>query len=262
MKITVSAIQFKPRAGDIGFNLKKIRDLAEKAVSEGAGLIVLPEICDIGYDLKLIKELAEGFPNQSTETILELAAKHGVSIVAGLAERRKEGIFNTAVIYNGEGREIAKYDKTHLCAIPPINEPALFCQGSSLVITEVEEVKIGITICFDIRFPEIYRKLALSGAEMIVHPTAFPKSRIEQMEICARARTIENQFFAVAANSCGTVGGIELGGRSMIAGPEGMILAKASDDKEEIITASIDLSLIEKTRKERPVLSRRRPELY
>lgn len=256
----LAAIQFSPKEGDVDNNLKRIERLVDKIA--GAQLIVLPEICDIGYDLNKIKLLAQPFPNQSTDKLSELSRLYDVIIVAGLAEKRDDGIYNTAVVFDRKGKMIAKYDKTHLCPIPPIYEPAVFKAGSKILVGNLPGVKLGLTICYDIRFPEVYRRLALDGAEIIVHPTAFPRMRIEQLEMCLRARAIENQLFLISANHCGFNGGIELGGRSMIVGPDGDIRAKASETKEEIITATIDLGDITRSRKERPVFTQRRPELY
>ncbi|PJA19720.1 MAG: carbon-nitrogen hydrolase, partial [Deltaproteobacteria bacterium CG_4_10_14_0_2_um_filter_43_8] len=100
------------------------------------------------------------------------------------------------------------------------------------------------------------------GAQIVVHPAAFPRERIDQLEVCLRARAIENQFFAVMANNCGTIGGAEFGGRSMMVGPAGDIKAKASETEEAVITATLDLSEMDLLRKEKPVLSKKRPELY
>lgn len=262
MKITTSSVQFNPKIGDVQSNLTKITVLVKKSANAGAKLILLPEICDIGYDLEIIKKTAESFPNASTKKLSEVAKQNDVIIIAGLAERRTEGIFNTAVVFDSDGKIIAKYYKTHLCPIPPLNEPAVFKPGSSLLLTEIGGIKLGVTICYDIRFPEIYRKLASSGAQIIAVPAAFPKMRIDQLEICARARAIENQLFVMTVNFCGISGQIELGGRSMIIGTGGELLAKAGDDEECVITATVDLDDIEKIRKECPVFTQRRPELY
>lgn len=262
MKLTIAAIQFNPQSGKIQHNLKEIERLVENAVKAGTELIVLPEICDIGYDLRFIKKLAEAFPNSSSKRISGLASKFKVIIIAGLAEKRVGKIFNTAVAFDNNGNISAKYRKVHLCTIPPINELSVFTAGEDISVSEIAGVKIGFSICYDIRFPELYRKLAVGGAQIVVMPTAFPKSRIEQLEICMRARAIENQFFIVSANHCGKSGDIELGGRSMIVGPEGQILAVADVDTEEVITAQIELDDISKVRKEKPVFTGRRPEVY
>lgn len=235
----MSSVQFTPKLGDIRHNLERLAGFVGKAASADSKLAVLPEICDIGYDLETIKQLAQTFPNDSSHAISEMAKRHNLIIIAGLAEKRSDGLYNT-----------------------PLNEPKYFNAGSKIPVFEVEGLKIGVAICFDIRFPEIFRKLALEAAEIIALPTAFPLSRVEHLETCTRARSIENQNFMISANICGRISKTEFGGRSMIVSAGGDILAKASDSKEEIITATIDLEDIEKFRKEKPVLSKLRPEIY
>lgn len=263
MKIRISSVQFHPTVGDIDGNLKKIALMVNRAAKAGSKLVVLPEICDIGYELKAIAGHARTFPNESTETLSDIARSNNVAIVAGLAEKKSEGLFNASVVFDATGKIVAKYYKTHLCPIPPLNEPTVFKYGPFISdVTDVAGLKLGLTICYDIRFPEVYRKLAVAGAQVIANPSAFPRMRVEQLEICVRARAIENQIFMVSSNFCGTVGGLELGGRSMVVDPNGGILAKANETDEEIVTADVDLDEIERSRKERPVFTQRRTELY
>lgn len=262
VKLTLAVIQFHAEEGDREKNLQRLDLLMKTASAKGAKLILLPETCDLGYDLERIPHLAEPFPNRTTTTFSEIARRYGISIVAGLVERRGEKIFNTAVVMDPHGEIVAQYDKSHLCPIPPIDERAIFEAGNRLVVADILGTRIGITICYDIRFPEIYRKLALNGAQIIVHPTAFPRSRIDQFEVCLRTRAIENQIFIMAANQSGKGSAFEFGGHSMIVGPSGEILAKAGDTEEEVISATVDLDEIEKVRREKPVITQRRPELY
>lgn len=262
MRCTVSAIQYNPVVGDIAGNLGRMADLVGRAVNQGAELVVLPEICDIGYDLDRIKDLAEGLPNRSSGRFCEIARDNKIILVAGMAERRRGSIYNTAVVFGPGGDIISVYDKTHLCPIPPIDEPGIFKPGSKISVIEVAGIRIGITICYDIRFPEVYRKIALDGAQIILHPTAFPRVRIEQLEICCRTRALENQLFIISADHCGFAGKIEMGGRSMIVGPEGDIRASANETEETIVLEIIDLADIDYFRKNRPIIFRRRPEIY
>lgn len=263
----IAAIQLRPRAGDVAENLQRIGMHVDMAARNGAQWILLPEVCDIGYDLGKIPELAQTIPSTSTEALSELAKARNVVIIAGLAEKRGDNIFNTAVVFDATGKMCARYDKVHLCPIPPINEPAIFTAGDAIRAFDVTGpdgavVRVGLSICYDIRFPELYRKLADDGAQIIFHPTAFPASRIEQLEVCQRARAIENQLFVVSANCCGFVGDIALGGRSMIVGPDGDVRTQASKTDEGTITAAIDLNDIAVAREQRPVFNQRRPEAY
>lgn len=262
MQLTLAAIQFHPTEAGREENLQCIEKLVEAAAAKKAKLILLPETCDLGYDLQQIQSLAEPFPNRTTTTLSEIARRYRVVLVAGLVERRMRKIYNTAVVIDPSGEIVAQYDKSHLCPIPPLDESSIFEPGNRLVVTDVLGIKIGITICYDVRFPEIYRKLALGGVQLIVHPTAFPRSRIEQFEVCLRARAIENQIFAMSANQCGNGGACEFGGHSLIVGPSGEVLAQASDTDEAVITATAEFDEIEQVRREKPVFTQRRPELY
>jgi predicted amidohydrolase len=262
MKLTVSAVQFAPTLGDMKKNLATVEKMIGEAAKLGSKIVVLPEICDTGYDLSDIGATARSIPNETTDFFSTLAKRHKLSIVAGLAERKGADVFNAAVLFGPDGRIIDRYHKTHLCPIPPFNEPKVFAYGDRLFIAELAGTRIAPLICYDCRFPEAYRKLAVDGAQIIVQPTAFPRSRIDQLETCLRARTIENQYFIVTANFHGKPGEVELGGNSMILGPDGKILAKASQDKDEVITYTIDLGEIDMARKDRPVFTQRRPEIY
>lgn len=262
MKIIISAIQFEPKVGDLEGNLKKAGILAKQARGEGVKIAVLPEICDVGYDPKQIHKLATSFPNNATEGFANIACENSMILLVGMAEKRGDNFFNTSVLFDSNGKIVAQYDKSHLCPIAPFNEPAIFKPGSEFITKKVEGVTLGLSICYDIRFPEIYRKLMSMGAQVVLHPTAFPKIRTAQFEMYASVRAMENQFFFAAANGCGNPAGIELGGNSIIAGPTGEILARAPTNTEAAITAEIDLSDIEKIRREFPVISQRRPEIY
>lgn len=261
MKVIVSAIQFNP-SENLEKNLELIDGYIRIAAKSGSKLIVLPEICEFGYNIAAIEKHATQFPNVATKKISGLAKEYGAIIVAGLAEKRLDKLFNTAVVFGPDGGIRAKYDKTHLCKVPPFNEPSLFSHGQSFFVTDVIGIKIGIAICFDSRFPEVFRKLALMGAQIIVHPAAFPRMRIDQLELCVRTRALENQLFMITANFCGLAGSLEYGGRSMIIDPIGDIRAKAKDLEPEIITSDIDLDDVERFRKEQPIFSQRRPEIY
>lgn len=260
--ITIASIQFAPKAGDIFNNLKIIEKRVGEAAKKGADFVVLPEICDIGYDLKIVKKYVAAIPNPSIKKLAMLAKENKVNIIAGLAEKRGNVLFNTAVLLDRTGRITAKYDKTHLCPFPSVEEHKIFRAGSRIFVKKVEGIKVGFSICYDIRFPEIYRKMALQGAEIIFHPTAFPLSRINTLVTCLCARTMENQFFMASANQCGRVGKALFGGSSMIIGPDGVVLAKAPKNKGAVISYRISLGDIQRSRKFHPVFSKRRPDIY
>ncbi len=262
MEITVSAIQFRPEVGDVVYNLEKMSELIGEAAARGAKLAILPEVADIGYHVPHIQKLAEEFPGPSTKRLGEVAAKNKMTLVVGMAERREGKFFNTAAVFGPDGKIVMQYDKTHLCPLIPFNEPAAFEYGAKIRVDEVAGVRLGVSICYDIRFPEVYRRMMLDGAEIVAHPTAFPKIRIDQIEAYMRVRAMENQYFMISANCWGDVGGVEIGGNSMIVAPTGEILARAPDRGDVVLTAAIDTDLVGRIRETMPVVTQRRPEIY
>lgn len=262
MDMVISAIQFRPKAGDVEYNLARMSEMIGEAASRGARLAVLPEVADIGYHVPDVRRLAEEFPGPSTKRLSGIAAKNEMTIVCGMAERRLDKFFNTAAVFGPDGRLVMQYDKTHLCPLPPFNEPAAFEYGAKIRVAEVAGVKLGVSICYDIRFPEVYRRLMLDGAEVVAHPTAFPTIRIDQIEAYMRVRALENQFFMVSANCWGDVGGVDIGGNSMIVAPTGEILARGAATGDSVLTASIDTDDVADIRETMPVVTQRRPEIY
>ncbi len=260
--ISVAAVQFCPKPAQVQDNLRCLSGWITQAADQGATLVVLPEVCDIGYEFDAIANLASTFPNESTAFFSDLSRKLHMTIVAGLAERRPDGIYNTAAVFGPNGQIAFQYDKSHLCPYQPLYEPDFFRAGTTIQTVDVAGVRLGVTICYDIRFPEIYRKLALDGAQIILHPSAFPLKRIDQLEVCARARAIENQVFVVTSNLCGRVDQGEYGGRSMGIGPAGEIRGQVSEQDEGVVVMRLDLAEIAAIRRELPVISMRREELY
>lgn len=257
----IAAVQFSPEPGNIAGNLAKMEEYVRKASKKGVSIIVFPEIADIGYDLPQIKKLATALPCRATAVLSAAARKYKVAIVAGIARKDGKRLLNSAVLFDAKGRMMGCYDKTHLCPIPPINEPAVFSRGKKIGVYKLGKITVGMAICYDIRFPEVFRKMSLLGANMIFLPTAFPASRIDQLITTLKARAIENQIFMVSANNTGEIADIKFGGHSMIVGPDGDVRAVAGIS-EEMIIADIDIKDVDLSRKKRPIFSERRPELY
>lgn len=262
MEMIVSSIQFRPTVGDVEYNLGRMSELIGEAASRGAKLAVLPEVADVGYHIPHVHKMAVEFPNSSTKRLGELAAKYEMTLVVGMAERRVDKFYNTAAVFGPDGKLVMQYDKTHLCPLPPFNEPAGFAPGEKIRVADVAGVKLGVSICYDIRFPEVYRRLMLDGAEIVAHPTAFPTIRIDQIEAYMRVRAMENQYFMISANCWGDVGSVDIGGNSMIVSPLGEILARAPSTGDVVLTAEIDTDDVTRIREEMPVVNQRRPEIY
>ena len=246
---------------DKGQNIKRALYWIERAVAEKAKFILLPEVFNFRgrilsqHDLNLI---AEDIPGESTRAVMSVARKHKVYVLAGsIYEKRKGGskAYNTSVLINAEGQIVAKYRKMNLFDAvvdgTPIQESATFVRGRKTVVASVEDFKAGLSICFDLRFPELYRKYAQAGVHILSIPSSFTYVTGEaHWEPLLRARAIENLCYVLAPNQIGKDGrGVRSYGNSMIISPWGKILARASEDQEEVICAQIAMAEVEQTGK-------------
>ena len=168
-------------------------------------------------------------------------------------------MYNTAYVFDRQGARLAAYDKTHL--FTPMGEHEHYAAGDHLTTFSLDGHKCGLLICYDLRFPELFRTLALQGVELLLLPAQWPAARRYHWETLTAARAIENQFFLAACNSCGTAGETVFGGASRILGPRGELLAAAGAG-EEIVTAALDFSVLAEVRNSINVFHDRRPELY
>ncbi|MFB7155889.1 carbon-nitrogen hydrolase family protein [Lysinibacillus sp. NPDC056232] len=251
-EIKVAAIQMDCNLVEINENLVKSEKLIEKAVSKGAQLIVLPEFFNTGYRVEEKDEtVGEEIPGDLTEQLTAISKKHNVIIVAAIIEKSKlDGVhYDTAFIVSSKGLE-AKYRKNYLWD----QENIRFRKGQEYVVSKIGEATIGLQICYEIGFPEGARILTLSGANILIYPSAFGKARLHVWDIASRARAIENGCFVIAANRIGTEKEeTHFGGHSRIISPDGEILASLQDE-EGVIVATINLDEVTQQRKKVPYL--------
>lgn len=257
MKIAV--YQGEGVKGQVPRALQIMRDAAVEAVSCGAMLVVFPEMFLTGYRVgDQAFNLAEHADGPAAAAAGKIARETGVSLLYGYPERSDGRIFNSARLIEPARGGVANYRKTHLYGS---EENRLFQRGDSLVMAELDGLKVGILICYDVEFPEAVRALALAEADLIAVPTAL----IQPYDIVARtlvpARAFENQVYVAYAGMCGSEGGLGYCGLSCIVGPDGKDIARAGTG-QSLLIADIDLSAIPKGRKSNPYLSGRRPELY
>ena len=268
--VAIAAIQFNPRDDKIA-NIDKALSLIDQAASSGARLVVLPEIWTYMGDPDRNRENAEPIPGDLTMRLSERARRHGIYLHAGTFAELVEGderVRNTAVVFDPEGEIIAKYSKIHmfdvvLDGVASYQESATVSPGDEIVTTEVDGFTVGLTICYDIRFPELYRILALRGAEIILHPAAFTMTTgKDHWEVLIRARAIENTVYMVSPAQVGSDSdGKWCYGRSLIVNPWGTMLATAPDE-ETVITATLDRAMLERVRRQVPSLNNRMPDRY
>lgn len=255
--VKAAAVQFNITLAEIETNLEKVSVAVAELAKEGVKLVVLPEMWATGFAYKELNQLAtrtEGL----VEELRKLSARHGMVIIGSLPEPHEDKVYNSAYVLDS-GVLKGKYRKMHLFSL--MQEDRSFDSGDSWLLVETSVGKIGVFICYDLRFPELARRLAIEGAEILVVPGEWPKPRQEHWRTLLRARAIENQLFVVAANCCGMTGKLDFFGMSMIINPKGELLAEAGYE-EESITAVIDFEDMAAWRQQIPCFNDRKPELY
>lgn len=259
MKVT--CLQMNMKLGCPKENFTLAEKLIVESVKAQPDVIVLPETWNTGFFPKEnLAELSCRNGYEVNNRIGELAKKYKVNIVAGSVSNVRGGkVYNTAFVFDRTGSCIAEYDKTHL--FTPMGEDDYYTCGDHLCRFTLDGVKCGIIICYDVRFPELTRSLALQGLDMLFVVSQWPKERIFHLRTLTTARAIENQMFVICCNSCGTAGKTVYGGNSAIIEPFGKTLVLAGEN-EEILTAECDLQILNEIRNSIPVFRDRRSELY
>lgn len=255
----VALIQMQVIAGNVIENRAHGLALAEEAAQK-ADVIVLPEIWTIGYALKEIEQWAEE-QTGPTITALQLIAKQSqVTIITGSLPYRRDGkIYNGAFVINPAGEIISDYQKVHLFNL--MGEQRFFAAGSKRCTFELQHTTGGLTICYDLRFPELFRATTQDGATVIFIPAEWPASRGSHWRTLIQARAIENQIYICAVNCVGQHRENVFYGHSMIVSPNGDIIAEGTGE-EAIIYGELDTGMVEQVRKGMSVWQDRRPELY
>ncbi|MDT8860927.1 carbon-nitrogen family hydrolase [Alkalihalobacillus sp. MEB130] len=261
MKIASYQMNIVP--GDPAKNRKKVQEWAEHICEEQQpDVLVLPEMWTTAYILPTLEEKVREDKTDTYVFLQQLSATLRVNIVAGSIAVEEDGeIFNRSYIFDREGNLVHTYDKIHL--VPMLDEH-LYLKGgrSSSKVFELDGRKMGVIICYDLRFPELVRSLALQGAEIVFVVAEWPSARASHWEILQQARAIENQVYVVSCNRNGTYDEVEFAGRSMVINPWGDIMVKASSTEEETINVELNLDEVTRIRRDVPVFSSRVPKLY
>ena len=259
----VATAQISCVLGDRTGNLDKVRDFASRAKDSGTELIVFPEMIDTGYSMPAIKQYAAAWEEGAAAELQKIAKQLALGIVCGISDRDGEFIYNAQVFIDASGEIVAKYRKTHLVTAAPLDERSCFSPGNEFVSCKIDTFNVGLTICYELRFPEVCRTLAVEhNVNMFVTSSAWPAVRVEHLKVFARARAIENQCYLILANRVGTDDGVTFCGSSAIIDPTGAIVAGASVDREELLQAEISNAVIDSVRTNMAVFAHRRPELY
>lgn len=251
-------VQLDVRPGDISENTRRalagVRTLAEA----GADIAVLPELWSGGFHAEVAADASE--TPAILETVAAVAADSRMVIAGSLAESTTRGIFNTLYVHDSDGTLVGKYRKIHLFSAN--GEDRYFLAGDCWEVCATAAGTFGLAVCYDIRFPELCRTLALKGAEGIIVCAQWPALRISHWNVLLCARAIENQLFVVAANCCGRDNTIVYGGRSQIVTATGEVAAAAGDKEPAVIHAALDRSERDRFRNSIPCLQERRSKAY
>ena len=255
--VKVSALQFNIGLGDVDANLEKVKAAVGRTATQGAQLAVLPEMWSSGYDYKRLARHALETP-RVVEAVCRMSAEHKMVIVGSLPEEADGNIHNTAyVIDNGE--VLDTYRKLHMFST--MGEDRFLSPGDRSLVVSTSVGRLGVAICYDLRFPELFRKMALEGAEIVCLPAEWPKPRQEHWRTLLRARAMENQLFLIATNCCGVQGKLDFFGMSLLLSARGEVLAEGGESDTELI-ATFDAQEMIDYRAQIRCYDDRRPEIY
>jgi omega-amidase len=266
MHLTIALAQIDIHPGQPEDNLARAREFAARAQEAGADLLLLPELWLHGYDLERAAEWAAPLGEGGFAQMAQLAREFGLYLAGSLLERhsggsgeRRRAVSNTAVLYAPDGVLVGSYRKVHLFRL--MQEHRYLVPGNHAALFPTPWGLVGLPICYDLRFPELFRAMALTGAVLFLVPAQWPVVRLEAWLTLARARAIENELFVAACNRVGVEGDMTFPGRSRVVDPLGQVLVEG-DDQERLLIARIDLREVHKARRYLPVYEDRRPDAY
>jgi omega-amidase len=260
MKIAIAQIECT--IGNVSSNLNKISVFINNAAKAGCRLIVFPEMADTGYDVSQIARHASSWNRGPIERIQKDAIQNSIHVICGLSELANGRIYNVLAVVGPDGQLMAKYRKTHLAAFAPLHEDKIFAPGNSFETVQIGDMTWGLMICYDLRFPEVSRSLAMEGSEVLVLSSAWPFPRLRHWNTLIAARAIENQVYVAAANHVGKNSSVTFCGSSRIVDPFGITISSASEERETLIVGDIEKTEVVRVRKHMPVMEQRRKDLY
>jgi len=257
--LTISLAQMNIALGDPRKNTATAEEMITDAARRGSHLIVLPELWSTGYALPQARELATQLNVGIFAQLATLATQNKISVVGSILEKRGLEVSNSATFLAPNGKVMGVYRKIHLFRL--MEEDRYLQPGTAPLLMELPWGTTALAICYDLRFPELFRKYAVQGAKMIVVPAEWPIERVEHWRALLIARAIENQCYIVACNAVGQTGNTNFAGHSMIVDPWGKIVIEVGESPT-LATAEIDLDLVDKVRAKIPVFEDRRPDTY
>lgn len=260
MELKVALAQMAVRVGHPHQNEATARALAAQAANQNGDLLILPELWHSGHDLAHAEECAASLNEGPFALMADLARMHQLYVIGTALEVNQIGPpFNTAALFGPEGRLVGTYRKVHL--FPPMGEVEHMSPGDTLPTFGLPSVRVSMAICYDLRFPELWRRYTYAGTQLILIPAAWPIRRVEHWRVLLRARAIENQLYIVGCNRAGTDADGEFGGHSAAIDPWGRISVEGGAEPG-LFLAALDLEEVIRARERFPFLSDRRPEIF
>lgn len=258
--LRTALLQSSGRPGDVAANLKVLDEAAGRAAETRAGLLVCPEMFLTGYAIgDDVPKLAEAADGPGAQAVAEIAVRHGLAVLYGYPERDGETVYNSAQLIDADGRRLANYRKTHLFGC---FEQEWFTPGDQQVVqAELNGLRLGMMICYDVEFPENVRAHALAGTDLLLVPTAQMHPFQFVAESVVPVRAFENQMYIAYVNRTGPEGEFEFVGLSCLAGPDGTARARAGREAE-LVVGDADPEFLAASRANNPYLRDRRPGLY
>lgn len=255
----VALIQLEVIAGEVARNREQGLALAKEAAKQ-ADILMLPEIWTTGYALREVGKWAEDINGPTITGLRNIAKEQGITIISGSLPFKRDGkVYNSAFVINGTGEVIADYQKIHLFNL--MGEERFFAAGDKRTLFPLSNISAGLAICYDLRFPELFRAMAVDGAKIFFIPAEWPAARGAHWRLLNQTRAVENQVYVCAVNCVGRHRENVFYGHSMVVSPNGEIIVEAGNE-EGIFYGDIDLAAIEEVRQAMSVWGDRRPELY
>ena len=258
-KLTISLAQMNIALGDVKKNTTQMERWATEAARRGSHMVVFPELWSTGCAWDQARELSSPLNSGTFNDMSGAAVQNKISVVGSILEKRGLESSNSAAFFAPNGRMLGVYRKMHLFRL--MDEDKHLQPGGASLAMDLPWGNTGLAICYDLRFPELFRRYAVDGAKMVILPAEWPVERVEHWRALLVARAIENQMYIVACNAAGVTGGTTFGGHSMIVDPWGKIVIEGGESPM-LLTAEIELDMVEEIRKRIPVFADRRTDLY
>ncbi|NLW81124.1 MAG: hypothetical protein GXY42_05555 [Desulfovibrionales bacterium] len=257
----IAAVQVSGIPGDVQGNLEKIRIHTQKGAAAGCRLLLFPELTDLGYDLRAVPRHGPATWKTSQGVLAGLAREFSLCLVCGVCLADGHNHANALVAWGPDGEILVIYRKTHLFRAGDIDETQVFRAGDAATCFELDGIRFGLSICYDLRFPELFRTLALGGCHVLLLAAAWPRARIHVWKPLCIARAVENQCYLVGANLVGDQGMYPCGGASLFVTPAGQT-TEADPRQECLVHGSVCTEELREIRNAVPALAHRRPDLY